>query len=105
MTTPLIKVASTKLAGNLPVHHGLSFIADRLVEAPWETHTIIAHVTGKTVTRDIDTDDVAITLRITAVEVIDALDEPEATAMLVRAAARRMPGGFNYDPATGEVKE
>jgi hypothetical protein len=87
-----------KFQGTLPNGdaNGLHTIAQALVQRPEETHVIVAVITTKKITKDVDTGDVEATARIVRAEVVspdDYTDDLETAERLMRRAMERRHGG------------
>ena len=76
-----------RLLGALPKHHGLTVVADDLVNHPHGKHIVIAVVDCAKVVMDTDSDEYDSVIRVRRVEVIRSEADQSTAAALLQAAA------------------
>jgi hypothetical protein len=89
---------TTRIVGTLPSGdtNGLPVISHALLHRPKETHVVVAVLSTKRITEDVETGDRVPTAQILAIEVIDPdphVDDLEVAQRLMRRAGERRHGG------------
>lgn len=95
-----------KLSSALPegVANGLGAIYGAVCERPEEDYLIVAIVTGKSLTTDVDTGAVVPTVRVARVEAITDVNQWAVVQSAMSMARARRTGQTSIDPATGEIQ-
>ena len=113
-------MTTVKLASALPDDHGLTAVADRLINDPDELHIVVAIVKTKKLTTDVEDGDVVPTAHIKRIEVVGGdKDEARRLMQIMRRQHERRTGntvlpldleddlrtalGESVDPDTGEI--
>lgn len=111
-------MTTVKLAGTLPDDHGLAAVADSLVTEPEDLHLVVAILSTKKLTTDVETGEVVPTAHVRRIEVIGTdVDESKRLVQLMRRQHERRTGKtvlpldleddlrsvLGVDPDTGEI--